>query len=198
MMKRKIDFFFDFGSAPSYLAHTQLPGLASRTGVEVAYRPFLLGGVFKETGNTPPGSIPGKFAWFKGDMALFAQKYGVPLTFPDVPISNTIVLMRGALVARELGCFGAYCDAMFKAIWVNGRNIQEEAIWVETLTETGFEADTFVEGIHRREIKDQLIANTQEAIERGIFGAPTFFAEGSMFFGQDRLDFVEQAVTRNH
>lgn len=197
-MRKNLDFYFDFGSAPSYLAHTQLSGIASRTGVELIYKPVLLGAIFKKTGNFPPGRTPEKLAWFRGDMALFARKYGVPFAFPNFPVTNTIGLLRGAFVAREQGCFAAYCDTVFEALWVKGLDIQDETVLADTLTEAGFDAGTFITGIGRQEIKEQLTATTQEAVARGVFGAPTFFTGGRLFFGQDRLEFVELAVAHSN
>jgi 2-hydroxychromene-2-carboxylate isomerase len=193
-MSQQIEFFFDFGSGPSYLAHTQLPRIAASTGAEVIYRPILLGGVFKLTGNTPPGAIAEKMAWFKGDLELWAKKYGVAYAFPKIPITNTMSLMRGAYVARGAGCFDAYCSMIFKAIWEEGLNVQDLEVFERTLDQKGFDSKVFLEGIKRPEIKEALIASTTEAVERGAFGTPTFFTAGRMFFGQDRLEFVEQAA----
>lgn len=193
-MKKKVEFYFDFGSAPSYLAHTQLPAVMERAKAEVEYRPVLLGGIFKKTGNRPPGVIPEKLTWFKEDMTLFARKYDVPFSFPVVPITNTIQLLRGALVAKEMGCFAAYCDLIFQAIWADGQNVQEEAVWVKVLDTGDLDSKTFIEKIRSQKIKDQLIALTRQAAKRGVFGAPTFFVGDKLFFGQDRLDFVESAL----
>ena len=102
--------------------------------------------------------------------------------------------MRGAYVACEQGCFADYCNMVFTAIWVEGLNMQDVVVLAQKLASSGFEAESFLEGIKRRAIKDALIANTQEAVDRGAFGVPTFFTAGRMFFGQDRLEFVEQAA----
>ena len=193
-MSQQIEFFFDFGSGPSYLAHTQLPGIKERTRAEVVYRPVLLGGIFKLTGNTPPGAVAAKMNWFKGDLELFAAKYGVTYGYPKVLITNTMSLMRGAYVAREQKCFADYYNMMFNAIWVEGLNMQDLAVFEQKLDDAGFESQLFLEGIKRQAIKDELIATTQEAVDRGAFGTPTFFTAGRMFFGQDRLEFVEQAA----
>ena len=193
-MSEQIEYFFDFGSGPSYLAHTQLPGIKDRTGVEVVYRPVLLGGVFKLTGNRPPGAVDAKMAWFKTDLELFAAKYGVTYRYPKILITNTMSLMRGAYVARAQACFADYYNMVFNAIWVEGLNMQDLAVFEQKLDSAGFDAQVFLDGIKRQEIKDELIANTEEAVERGAFGTPTFFTAGRMFFGQDRLEFVEQAA----
>ena len=193
-MSKQIEFFFDFGSGPSYLAHTQLPGIKKRTGVELVYRPVLLGGIFKLTGNTPPGAVDAKMNWFKGDLELHAAKYGVTYTYPKFLITNTMSLMRGAYVAQAQECFSDYYNMVFKAIWVEGLNMQDLAVFEQKLDDAGFESKLFMEGIKRQAIKDELIATTQEAVDRGAFGTPTLFTADRMFFGQDRLAFVEQAA----
>jgi 2-hydroxychromene-2-carboxylate isomerase len=193
-MSASIEFFFDFGSGPSYLAYTQMSGLCERTGAELIYRPILLGGVFKLTGNTPPGAVAEKMAWFIGDLEIWAAKYGVAFGFPKIGITNTMSLMRGAYVAQEQNRLPEYCDLVFKAIWVEGLNMQDIDVLATKLASSGFDAQAYRDGIGRQEIKDALIANTQEAVDRGVFGLPTFFTSGQMFFGQDRLEFVEQAV----
>ncbi len=193
-MSKQIEFFFDFGSGPSYLAHTQLPGIEERTGAELVYRPVLLGGIFKLTGNRPPGAVEAKMNWFKGDLELFAAKYGVTYAYPEILITNTMPLMRGAYVAREHNCFADYYNMVFNAIWVEGLNMQDLAVFEQKLDGAGFDSHLFLDGIKRQAIKDELIATTQEAVNRGAFGTPTLFAGERMFFGQDRLEFVEQAA----
>jgi 2-hydroxychromene-2-carboxylate isomerase len=193
-MRTPIEFFFDFGSGPSYLGYTQMSGLCERTGAELVYRPILLGGVFKLTGNTPPGAVAEKMAWFIGDLQIFAAKYGVTFGFPKIGITNTMPLMRGAYVALEQDRLAEYCQLVFSSIWVEGLNMQDVDVFAKKLASAGFDAQHYMDGIARQEIKDALIANTQEAVDRGAFGLPTFFTCDRMFFGQDRLEFVEQAV----
>ena len=193
-MTQQIEFFFDFGSGPSYLAHTQLPGIKERTGARLLYRPVLLGGIFKLTGNRPPGAVEAKMSWFKSDLELFAAKYGVTYEYPKILITNTMSLMRGAYVAREQECFADYYNMVFNAIWIEGLNMQDVAVFEQKLDDAGFESQRFLEGIKRQAIKDELIATTEEAVARGAFGTPTFFTAERMFFGQDRLEFVEQAA----
>ena len=118
-----IEFFFDYGSPASYLAYTQMPGIAQRTGATIVYRPMLLGGVFKATGNQSPVTIPAKGAWMMTDLPRFAKRYGVPyVRNPHFPI-NTLNLMRGAIAAEMDGRLVPYSDAIFRAIWVDQRRI---------------------------------------------------------------------------
>jgi 2-hydroxychromene-2-carboxylate isomerase len=195
-MPSTIEFWFDFGSPTTYLAHTQMPQVAADTGAEVRYMPMLLGGVFKATGNQSPLMVPAKGRWMGGDLQRFARRYRVPFQFnPHFPI-NTLTLMRGAvgLQMRQPERFMTYVDAMFNAMWVEPVNLGDAAVLAATLRTAGFDADAFQALVTDAEVKARLIANTESAVARGAFGAPTFFVGDEMFFGQDRLDFVREAA----
>jgi 2-hydroxychromene-2-carboxylate isomerase len=193
---KTVEFFFDFGSPTTYLAHTQLPRIAAETGATLVYRPMLLGGVFKATGNASPVSVPAKGRWMGGDIARWAKRWGVPFAFnPFFPI-NTLTLMRGAagLQLRQPEAFTRYVDAVFHAMWVAPRNLGDAATLAAVLTEAGLDAEAFTALVGDAEVKASLVANTEEAVARGVFGAPTCFVGEAMFFGQDRLDFVREAL----
>ena len=195
-MQKTVEFFFDFGSPTTYLAHTQLAQLATDTGAKVVYRPLLLGGVFKATGNASPATVAAKSRWMGQDMARFAQRYGVPFKHnPYFPI-NTLILMRGAvgLQLRDPQALMRYVDAVFNAMWVQARNMGEPEVLAEVLRAAGFDAAPFLALVGDPEVKAALVATTEEAVARGAFGAPTFFVGDAMFFGQDRLDFVREAL----
>ncbi len=195
-MTKTIEFFFDFGSPTTYLAHTQLPRIAQETGTQLVYRPMLLGGVFKATGNASPVSVPAKGRWMGQDIGLWAQRYGVPFAFnPHFPI-NTLTLMRGAagLLWRQPDDFKRYADAVFNAMWVAPRNLGDAAELAAVLGAAGFDAASFTALVTDAEVKQALITSTDEAVARGVFGAPTCFVGQQMFFGQDRLDFVRDAL----
>jgi len=194
---KTVEFFYDFGSATAYLAHTQMPGLAKRTGATVAYRPMLLGGVFKATGNQSPVMIPAKGAYMGVDLPRFAKRYGVVFRMnPYFPI-NTLVLMRGAVAAERLGKLMAYANAVFDAIWVNSRNLNDPAETAKVWAEAGFDPQALFAATQDQSVKDALKASTDEAIARGAFGAPTFYVGSEMFWGQDRIDFVEEALRKS-
>lgn len=199
-MSQTIEFFFDFGSPTTYLAWTQLPSLAKRNGAAIRWRPFLLGGVFKATGNASPITIAAKGAYLFKDIERCAAKYGVPFRFnPHFPI-NTLALMRGAVSYQQDGKLDEYVGLIFKAMWERGENLADESVLRSVLSAGGFDAGEFTERIQQPRAKQELIANTEEAVKRGAFGAPTFFVGEQMFFGQDRLDFVEaslRAAARN-
>jgi 2-hydroxychromene-2-carboxylate isomerase len=195
-MPKSLEFFFDFGSPTSYLAYTQLPKIAAECGATLVWRPMLLGGVFKATGNASPVMVPAKGRWMFQDMSRWARRYAVPLAMnPHFPI-NTLPLMRGAvgLQMRQPADFGRYVDAIFCAMWAEPGNLGDAAVLAQTLQRSGFDADDFVALINEPEVKARLAANTDEAVSRGVFGAPTVFVGEQMFFGQDRLEFVREAL----
>ncbi len=197
-MKPQLEYFFDFGSPTSYLAGTQLPKLLAETGAEIVWRPMLLGGVFKATGNASPVSVPAKGRWMNDDIARWAERYGVPFRFnAHFPI-NTLALMRGAtgLQMRRPEDFGRYVAVMARAMWETGADLGDPAVLAATLAAAGFDVEAFMAMVADPEVKAKLAATTEEAVARGVFGAPTFFVGEAMFFGQDRLDFVREALLR--
>ena len=195
-MNKTVEFFFDLGSPASYLAHTQLPLLCRDTGATLVHRPMLLGAVFQATGNASPAMIPAKGHYMLRDLARFAERYGVPMRFnPHFPI-NTLTLMR-LLVAVQLHQperFDDALQALFQAIWVEGINMGDPAKVAEVLSAAGFDAQALQAQIAEQQVKDALKTSTEEAVKRGVFGAPTCFVNGEMFFGQDRLEFVREAL----
>ena len=193
---KTFDFYFDFGSPAAYLAFTQLTKLENETGSTAVYKPMLLGGVFQATGNHSPATIPAKGAYTRTDFARFANRYAVPFNHnPHFPI-NTLTLMRGAvgLQRTNLDQFLAYCDTVFKGIWVDGLNMSDPAVVGKVLSRAGFEPTTMLTLCGEQTTKDALKAITEEAVTRGVFGAPTFFVGDEMFWGQDRMDWVQDAL----
>ena len=195
-MTKTVEFFYDFGSPTVYLAATQLPAIAASVGATIDWRPMLLGGVFKSTGNQSPVVVPAKAAYMNNDLKRFAKRYGVPFRFnPHFPI-NTLALMRGAVAYQDdVVVSSTYRDAIFMAIWVEARNLNEPDVIGQVLSDAGLDPAELMNRIGHQTVKDQLIANTAEAVNRGVFGAPTFFVGEQMYFGQDRLDFVTEALS---
>ena len=194
-MSKTLEFYFDFGSPTTYLAHKRLQQLTAQYDLSVDYIPVLLGGIFKATGNTTPAALPAKGMYMMGaDLPRFARRYDVPLNpNPFFPI-NTLNLMRAAIAAQRLDCFESYVDAVFDAVWVAGLNMGEADVVGQVLADNDLDAAALLSLSQDPEVKAQLISNTEAAVERGAFGAPTMFMDGEMFFGQDRLDFVEEAL----
>jgi len=199
MSTKTVEFFFDFGSPATYLAWTQLPGICNASGATLVYRPMLLGGVFQATGNASPVTVPAKGKYMLTDLARFARRYGVSMRFnPHFPI-NTLALMRGAvgLQMRQPQRFDDFVSAIFKSMWVEGCNMGDPAVVGDVLVQAGFDAQSVLELTTDPAVKEALKANTEEAVRRGAFGAPTMFVGDQMFFGQDRLDFVREALAES-
>ncbi|WP_373184389.1 2-hydroxychromene-2-carboxylate isomerase [Halopseudomonas sp.] len=190
-MSKQIEFFFDVGSPASYLAWTQLPALADRTGATVLYRPMLLGGVFQATGNRSPASVEAKGAYTRVDLQRFARRYGVTLNHnPYFPI-NTLQLMRGAEALRGTDQLEPYLAAIFTAMWIDEQDLGQPEVIGKVLAAADFDPTELMERLSAPEVKQGLKDTTEEAVRRGVFGAPTLFVDDEMFFGQDRLEFVE-------
>jgi 2-hydroxychromene-2-carboxylate isomerase len=193
---KTFEFWFDFGSPAAYLAFSQLPKLENETNSTAVYRPMLLGGVFQATGNQSPATIPAKGSYIFGDFNRFAKRYGVPFNSnPHFPI-NTLLLMRGAMGMQQQhpDQFLAYCRAVFQAVWIDALNMNDPATVGAVLHKAGFDPQMLMTLANEQATKDALKASTTEAVSRGVFGAPTFFVDGQMFWGQDRLDFVKEAL----
>ena len=196
---KTFEFFFDVGSPAAYLAWTQLAALGSSCGAGIVYQPMLLGGVFQATGNQSPMTVPAKGSYMQRDLALHAQLYGVPFQHnPHFPI-NTLTLMRGATAVqlRQPERFAGYVDAVFRAIWVDQKNMNDPQVVASVLQAAGFDPAVLLAQAADPQVKERLRQVTQDAVARGVFGAPTFFVDGQMFWGQDRLDFVKQALKAN-
>ena len=197
-MSKTVEFLFDFGSSNAYLAYARLPGIVERTGATVLWTPILLGGVFKATGNRPPGEVPAKGAYVQLETARYVARYGIPyLRNPDFPI-NTLALMRGAVSyqmdGQTGGDFEAYVKLIFEAMWVRPQKLDDDAVLETVLTGGGFDWTDFGGRVGRSAVKDRLRTNTEDAAARGVFGAPSFFIGDELFFGQDRLDWIEEML----
>ncbi|MFV3127187.1 2-hydroxychromene-2-carboxylate isomerase [Niveispirillum sp. KHB5.9] len=194
MGAKKVEFLFDYGSPASYLAYKLLPAIAERHGAEIVWTPILLGGLFKIVGNRPPAEVPAKGRWMLQDLIRHAAYYQVPFAFNRFFPVNTLMLMRGAVVAQREGRLLPYSDAVFKALWVDGRNMNDPDIVAKVWAGAGFDPAALFAAANEGGAKDGLRHLTEAAAERGVFGAPTFFVGDAMFFGQDRLDFVDREL----
>ncbi|ROM59250.1 disulfide bond formation protein DsbA [Pseudomonas poae] len=196
-MSKTLEFFFDLGSPATYLAYTQLPALCTDTAAQLVYQPMLLGAVFKATGNASPITVPAKGRYMLDDLARYAKRYNVPLKFnPHFPI-NTLVLMRAitGIQMRHPQHFQTFIDCLFHALWVEGQHLGEPAVIARVLTEHGFDAEEVLALANDEEVKAALKNKTEQAIQRGVFGAPSMFVGNQLFFGQDRLEFVREALS---
>jgi 2-hydroxychromene-2-carboxylate isomerase len=195
-MTAKVEFWFDVGSPYSWLGYVGLQQVAAARGAEVVWRPMLLGGVFKATGNRSPIEVPAKGRWAQTDMQLWAKRLGTTIRPNSHFPINTLVLMRGAkgYLMRGPEPFLRYVDAVFRAIWVDSRDMNDPGEVARVLSAAGFDAADFLAMVNDPAVKDGLKQDTEEAVARGVFGAPTFFVGDRMFWGQDRLDFVDEAL----
>ena len=193
-MSKQVEFYYDYGSPTAYLAWTQLPQLCERYEVNLNYRPVLLGGVFKATGNSTPVLIEPKAKWLYKDVVRHAEHYGVPYQMNPFFIINTMTMMRGAIWAQNNDVLEIYNKAMYEATWVNGLNTSEMNVITSVLREVKLDADDMQKSVQEEPIKKQLIKVTADAVERGVFGAPTMIVDGELHFGQDRLDWVERQL----
>jgi 2-hydroxychromene-2-carboxylate isomerase len=194
------EFLFDFGSPNAYLSHLLIPGVEQRTAVRFKYVPILLGGVFRLTNNKSPAEsfagIKNKPEFQRVEMRRFLKRYGLTAfkMNPFFPV-NTLQLMRGAVAAEMEGVFMAYVNAMFRFMWAEPRKMDDAEIFRASLSETGLPADLLLRRIQEEDVKQHLLENTQRAVDRGVFGSPSFFVGDELFFGKDQLRDVEEEIT---
>ena len=195
-MPKTIDFCFDFVSPTTFLAHKRMPGLIKRTGAEVRYMPVFLGGIMKASGNSPPFGVAAKAAYMIRDLARFAQRDGIEYNpNPFFPI-NTLPLMRIATALEGDERFMPFVEAMFDAIWKRSLNLGDADVLASAIDDAGLASRSLLPLANDQRAKDVLKGNTEVAAARGMFGVPTFFVDDEMFFGQDRMDFVEEYALR--
>ena len=194
-MTKTIDFIFDFGSPNAYFSHKVLPKLAAEKGASINYIPCLLGGIFKLANNQAPmvtfANVKGKVACDMLEIKRFIEKHGLTKfqMNPHFPV-NTLLLVRGAIAADKDGRLGDYIEVGLKAMWEDGLNMSDPEVFAKVFTDGGFDGAKLLAATQDQSVKDQLMANTSEAVERGAFGIPTFYVGDEMFFGKDRIEQV--------
>jgi len=198
-MTKTLELIFDFGSPNAYLSMKALPELLDRTGADLLVTPCLLGGIFKATGNKAPmiqyADAPAKLAYENLEMRRFIEKHGLNKfrINPHFPV-NTLTIMRGAIVADDEGVLDDYIDAVNRAMWEDALKMDDPEVIASFLSANGFDGPALLARTQEAEIKAKLVANTEAAVARGVFGIPTFFVGDAMFFGKDRLSQVEEAL----
>lgn len=192
MPRRTLEFFYDFSCPYAYLASTRVAALAERAGAELVYRPFLLGGVFRAFGapDTPAMAAP-RARMNVLDMRRWAEHWDVPLTMPAGHPRRTVLALRAALAS---GALERASRALFSAYWVDARDVSDRQVVRDALDRAGLDGAELVRRADSPDLKSELRARTDEAVRRGVFGAPAFFVGDEMFWGQDRLDFVARAL----
>ena len=198
----KVDFIFDFASPNAYFCHRVIPEIEKKTGATFNYVPCLLGGIFKITNNQAPmmafNGITNKLEYQNIEIQRFIKKHNLAhFTMNSFFPVMTLQLQRGAIAAMSLNVFDEYLEAIFKGMWEKSLNLADQEVLVNLLTaETQIDISNLVEKMQTQEIKDQLIQNTSNAVERGAFGIPTFFADDEIFFGKDSLGDLEEFITK--
>jgi 2-hydroxychromene-2-carboxylate isomerase len=198
-MSATIEFIFDFGSPNAYLAYRALPPILARTGARLAISPCLLGGIFKATGNTAPtvafAPIKGKLEYEMLELRRFVAKHGIDKfrLNPHFPV-NTLMLMRGLVAAREVGQEAGYLEMGLGGLWEEGLKLDDPEILARRIDSAGLDSASLLAAAQTDRVKLRLADNTAAAVARGVFGVPTFFVGGDMFFGKDRLGQVEEAI----
>ena len=197
-----IEFFFDCSSPWTWLAFRNVQPIARELGVEVRWKPVLVGGIFNAVNPSVyefrERGVPAKQAYLRKDLADWSRLAGISIRFPPTvfPV-NSVKAMRGCLLLEPEGRLVSFAEAVFHAYWSEDRDISQDAVLAELCTGVGVEPDRYFAGIARQDIKDRLRANTEEVIARGGFGSPTIFVGGDdMYFGNDRLGLVREAVLR--
>lgn len=200
MVSKSLELIFDFGSPNAYLTLKVLPELLDRTGADLIITPCLLGGIFKATGNKAPmvqyAEAPAKLAYEHLEMRRFIEKHRLTRfrLNPHFPV-NTLTIMRGAIVAEDENILDDYVDAVNRAMWEDGLKMDDPEVIATFLSANGFDGPALLARTQEPAIKEKLVANTEAAVARGVFGIPTFFVADDMFFGKDRLGQVEEALT---
>jgi 2-hydroxychromene-2-carboxylate isomerase len=187
-----LEFFYDFVSPYSYLASTRVEAEVAKVGGTVRFRPFLLGGVFHATDNKAPIENPAKARYLPSDLTRWARRIGVPFAWPQKFPVLTVLPLRAALAAEKQGKLVPFTHALYRAYWAEGRDISEASVVGDAASSAGLDPAALL--AEAPGFKDALKAQTQEAVDRGAFGAPTFFVGGDMFLGNDRLDFAIEAL----
>jgi 2-hydroxychromene-2-carboxylate isomerase len=202
-MGKHIEVFYDVSSPWTYLAFVNVQKLAEEEGAEILWRPFLVGGVFNTVNPTMyrmrENPVPARDAWTNADMQAWARLAGVTIKFPPAvfPV-NSVKALRGLLWAKEQGAGRevALAQAFFELYWTEDRDIAQDEVVMEAASRAGLDGDRLLQAINDPAIKAQLKANTDELIARGGFGSPTLFVGTEMFFGNDRLPLVREALRR--
>jgi 2-hydroxychromene-2-carboxylate isomerase len=195
------EFYFDFGSPNAYLAYRVLPTIEQRTGIRFTHVPVLLGGIFKATNNQSPvqafAQVKNKLEYDRLEMQRFIERHGLYefRVNPFFPV-NTLLIMRAAVAAEIDGRLPAYEEAVMRHMWAEPKKMDDPAVVVTALETSGLDGTRLVARTQDADVKQALLANTERAVARGLFGLPAFFVGEEMFFGKDRLREVEEEIER--
>ena len=195
-MIKPFEFYFDFVSPYSFLAHKEIKKIEKKEGIKIKYIPILLGGLHNLHGIKAPAFIPAKAKHMIKDCKLIAEKNNVRFKFNSYFPIRSLNLMRGVLVAEEDNIKNYYIDSIFNTIWQDGLNMNDEVIIEKVLKNLSVNTKTFLLRSTSSLIKESLRKKTSEAYQKGIFGAPTFVANNKIFWGQDRIEFALKEASK--
>ena len=195
-MIKSFDFYFDFISPYSFLAHKEISKIKKKNSIKIKYKPILLGGLHNLHNIKAPAFIPAKAKFMIRDCKMIAEKNGVKFKFNSYFPIKTVNLMRGVFIAEEDDFKSFYVDNIFDSIWQNGFNMNDQNIIDKILKNIQVNPKTFFLRSTTQNIKEKLKNKTNEAYEKGIFGAPTFLINNKIFWGQDRLEFVIKEASK--
>ena len=195
-MIKPFDFYFDFVSPYSFLAHKEIRKIENRTGIKIRYKPILLGGLHNLHGIKAPAFIPAKARHMIKDCKLIAERNNVKFKFNSYFPIRSLNLMRGVLVAEEDNVKNYYIDNIFNTIWQDGLNMNDEIIIQKVIKNLNINPKTFSLRSTSSLIKNSLRNKTNEAYEKGIFGAPSFVSNNKIFWGQDRIEFALKEASK--
>jgi 2-hydroxychromene-2-carboxylate isomerase len=193
-----VTWYFDYSSPYTYLASTRLEDLCARYGYDLSWRPVLVGGIFNAINQSvyQARGTPAKARYGAKDVTDWASYYGIPFSFPSVFPVNSVKALRGALLAIEKGLISPYSSRTFRAYWAEDRDISDDAVLIEIAQEVGIDEKQLIAWTQAPQAREQLRAITQEAMDRGVFGSPSIFLGDDMYFGNDRLVLLENAMQR--
>jgi 2-hydroxychromene-2-carboxylate isomerase len=192
----EVEFLWDVASPYTYLAYTQLDAVAARTGASIRWSPVLIGGLFKGTGNDMPAAVPAKAVYMGLDLSRWRSHYGVSMKLPgsELPFPlRSLLPMRVAVLAEREGRQRPVADCLMRTYWVEGRDLADRDTLAGALAEVGWGADA-LSAAEAPDIKGELRQRTEAAVARGVFGLPSLFVGDELYFGNDRLPWVEAAL----
>jgi 2-hydroxychromene-2-carboxylate isomerase len=189
-MNKTIDFYFDFVSPYTFISFQQIKTIKFKQAFKFRLKPILLGGLHDLHKITAPAFVPAKARFMIRDCKMVCEKYKISFKFNSYFPIKTLALMRGVLIAEEDGIANKYIEKIFESIWVSGLNLNDQIIFDKVLKNLNINPKTFALRLSNQNIKDELKKRTQEAFNNGIFGAPTFYVNNKVFWGQDRLEFA--------
>ena len=195
-MNNSFQFFFDFISPYSFLAHKEIRKIEKKYNIKVNYMPILLGGLHNLHKITPPAFIPSKARFMIRDCKMVAEKKNIKFKFNSYFPIKSLNLMRGVFIAEEDDIKNFYIDNIFDAIWRDGLNMNDQNIIDKVLKNLNINPKTFMLRCMTQINKEKLKTYTQEAFDKGIFGAPTFYVKNKIFWGQDRLEYAINEIIK--